>query len=93
MRKTKKAKTTALTRMRYALAGLAGAGTVATLGLISFNKSAYSAPYNAGLPADSNVVAIVLVAALFCVTAALSWAFMNHLAESASTGSKRPRKR
>ena len=93
MRKTKNGKFRAMTRTRYALAGLAGVGTLATLGLVSFNKSAYSASYNAGLPADSNVVALVLVGALFCVTAALSWAFMNHLAETASAGNKRRRKR
>jgi len=82
MRKTKSEKTNALTRMRLALAGFAGLGSLATLGLLSFNQAAHSASYTAGMPASANTVAIVLVGVLFCVTAALSWAFLSHLADS-----------
>ena len=93
MRKTKIEKTNALTRMRLALAGFAGVGSLTTLGLLSFNESAHSASYNSGMPATENTVAIVLVGVLFCVTAALSWAFLSHLAESNSPRNSKPKRR
>jgi hypothetical protein len=91
MRKTKSEKTNALTRMRLALAGFAGAGSLTTAGLLSFNATAHSASYSEGLTASGNTIAIVLVGALFCVTAALSWAFLNHLADSSSPRNNKPK--
>ncbi|MGI9372215.1 MAG: hypothetical protein ACR2OJ_06940 [Hyphomicrobiales bacterium] len=73
--------------MRVGLAGLAGVYTLVTAGLIAVSGSAHSAPYGSLADASQNTVAIVLISTLFCVTAVLSWAFMNHLADTASSRS------
>ena len=93
MRETQKSKTTPFARMRLAVAGFAGIGSLVTAGLVSFNGTAYSAVYGSNIESSQNVVAIVLLSTLFCVTAALSWAFITHLAESNTPHKTNSRKR
>ncbi len=88
---SKKKNTSLLTRMRIGLAGLAGLYTMITAGLIALSGAAHSASYGTFSNSSENTVAIILIGALFCVTAVLSWAFMNHLADAASGTTRRRR--
>ena len=93
MRKSKQTENSLLTKLRLAVAGFAGVGTLVTGGLVAFNGAAHSAVLGASADATQNTVAIVLISALFCVTAALSWAFMIHLADTSTPNGTKPRKR
>lgn len=69
---------------RRALATAAGFATLGVAGLASLNNAGaitISAQTAASAPIN-HTVAVALVSALFLATAALSWAFMRHLAES-----------